>query len=108
MDIHLFGDQTEDVRSGFTSLLISEKDPILEAFFARSNDAIFTELSMTPNWDRQAISQCSCLLDLLARRQSNNKIIPLDHALTTTYHLGVFIQYVTTSQSQLKQDFEGN
>lgn len=108
MDIHLFGDQTEDVSSGLTSLLTSEKDPILEAFFARSYAAIRRELSRTSEWDWQAPSQCSCLLDLLVRRNSNSRIIPLDHALTTTYHLGVFIQYVAISRLLPERDGGGN
>lgn len=99
MDVHIFGDQTEEVDSELTTLLTSQQDPFLDSFFARSYDAIQAELSGSPLWDQCGPSRCSCLQDLLAMKRSHSRTIPLDHALTTTYHLGVFIKYGTLSES---------
>lgn len=98
MDVYFFGDQTEDVDNGLKGLLSRDQDPILDAFFARSYDAIRKELSKTSKWNWKTPPHFTSLLDLLLRTQSKSRDIALDHALTTIYHLAVFIQYVPFPQ----------
>jgi hypothetical protein len=93
IDIYLFGDQSEKIDEGLKILICSDRDAILDSFLTKSYEAIRHEIQNITASKLRVSSKFSSLLDLLALRQDGLQSVPLDHALTVIYQIGLFIRY---------------
>ncbi|TVY82050.1 Non-reducing polyketide synthase [Lachnellula suecica] len=90
--LYLFGDQSEDIAEGLRSLICSVRDPILDAFLTKSYEAIRSEFQRIPWSKSKSTPKFASLLDLLALQKGGFRSVPLSHALTMTYQIGLFIR----------------
>lgn len=89
MIVYVFGDQVEDYSTGLPALLLSDQDPILDAFLVQSYKIIRRELlsalpSTSPHF--------SSLLDIARWRSLGIQNLAVEHALTTVYQIGLFMR----------------
>ena len=92
INLYVFGDQLDNNIEGLRSLMYSNLEPVLDSFLSKSYDAIRSELSRIPQSRQRPMPKFSCLLDLLTMRSDDARYIPLDHALTTIYQIGLFMR----------------
>ena len=89
MIVYVFGDQVEDYSTGLPLLLLSEQDPILDAFLAQSYKIIRREILSTPPLTPPSFSS---LLDIARWRSLGVRNLAVEHALTTVYQIGLFMR----------------
>ncbi|PCG99795.1 Acyl transferase/acyl hydrolase/lysophospholipase [Penicillium occitanis (nom. inval.)] len=89
MIVYVFGDQVEDYSTGLPLLLLSEHDPILDAFLAQSYKIIRREMLSTPPL---TLPSFSSLLDIARWRSLGVRNLAVEHALTTVYQIGEFMR----------------
>lgn len=94
LKLYLFGDQTYDVQPGLKDLLHYRHNPVLEDFLLKAYDAIRNELYSLPREVRDDLPRFTCIDDIILRKQSGRRCVPLDMAVTCMYQLGAFIRYV--------------
>ncbi|ESZ99281.1 PksA [Sclerotinia borealis F-4128] len=89
IEFYIFGDQSEKIDEGLCTLICSERDAILDSFLTKSYEAIRSEIQESK---LEVPFKFASLLDLLALRKDGLKSVPLDHALTFVYQIGLFIR----------------
>lgn len=92
--LYVFGDQTFDIQSSLHDLLQKRGNLFLQDLFRQAYHAIRVEVYKLPSQVRDGLPRFSCLEDLtlLYWEGTTERCIALDMALTTLYHLGVFIR----------------
>ncbi|KAK7992149.1 Type I Polyketide synthases (Type I PKS) [Apiospora saccharicola] len=92
--IFIFGDQVDETRPHLSALLEQSLNPIVKSFLERAYDAIRAEiLRLQPaESDRPDRSSKLSHLLLLGRARFGSAQVPLEHALTTMCHFGLYFE----------------
>ncbi|KAK8130910.1 hypothetical protein PG984_007348 [Apiospora sp. TS-2023a] len=92
--IFIFGDQVDETRPHLSALLERSLNPIVKSFLERAYDAIRAEiLRLQPaESDRPDRSSKLSHLLLLGHAHFGSAQVPLEHALTTMCHFGLYFE----------------
>ena len=93
LELDLFGDQTYEVYPHLRALIHSRRNVVLQEFMRKAYDAICKELERLPRYMKDELPRYTCLDDLV-QESSKKPCLPLDMALTSLYHLALYIRLV--------------
>ncbi|KAH9904016.1 hypothetical protein F4778DRAFT_770564 [Xylariomycetidae sp. FL2044] len=97
MKLHLFGDQTFDIQPHLQGLLLKRDDLFLRDFLDKAYSAVRLEIYKLPSHIRDGIPRFTSLEDMFLWDRTGKRCIALDMALTTIYHIGIFISHADAS-----------
>lgn len=92
LQVFLFGDQTFDFAADLKTLLQSNSNPILSAFFEQTYYALRAEVNRVPVTQRIQFPRFSSLGDLLSEFREGNTNPAFQTALACAFQLGNFIR----------------
>ena len=104
LELDLFGDQTYEVYPHLRALIHSRRNVVLQEFVRKAYNAICTELERLPRYMQDELPRYTCLDDLLVQEPSKKRCLPLDMALTSLYHLALYIRLVAFLPHDLYKD----